>query len=71
MGSGKGEVRLRRAERLQVAMVVQCPDDLVNPTHPVGRVRAGLQPHPLRTGAARINRTKARTAAKRAYPHHT
>jgi len=28
-------VRLRRAERNQMAMVVQCPDDLVSPTHPV------------------------------------
>jgi transposase len=34
-GSAQGGVRLRRAERLQMAMVVQCPDDLVSPIHPV------------------------------------
>ena len=34
----QGEVRLRRAERLQMAMVVQCPDDLVSATHPVRMV---------------------------------
>jgi transposase len=33
-----GAVRLRRAERNQMAMVVQCPDDLVSPTHPVRMV---------------------------------
>jgi transposase len=44
-GSGGGEagayapaVRLRRPERRQMAMVVQCPDDLVSATHPVRRV---------------------------------
>ncbi len=31
-------VRLRRAERLQMAMIVQCPDDLVSPTHAVRMV---------------------------------
>jgi transposase len=31
-------VRLRRPERRQMAMVVQCPDDLVSATHPVRRV---------------------------------
>jgi transposase len=31
-------VRLRRAERLQMAMVVACPDDLVSRTHPVRMV---------------------------------
>jgi len=31
-------VRLRKPERRQMAMVVQCPDDLVSPTHPVRRV---------------------------------
>lgn len=33
-------VRLRRPERRQVAMVVQCPDDLVGPEHPVRMVWA-------------------------------
>ena len=31
-------VRLRRPERRQVAMVVQCPDDLVSAGHPVRMV---------------------------------
>src|ERR1017187_8321188 len=34
----KAAVRLRTPERRQVALVVQCPDDLVGPTHPVRRV---------------------------------
>ena len=33
-------VRLRRPERRQIAMVVQCPDDLVPTTHPVRTVAA-------------------------------
>ncbi len=41
-GGAAGEcppaVRLRRPERWQMAMVVQCPDDLVSATHPVRRV---------------------------------
>src|SRR5260370_38029015 len=36
----KPAVRLRRAERRQVAMVVQCLDDIVGPTHPVRMVMA-------------------------------
>jgi transposase len=36
----KAEVRLRRPERRQIAMVVQCPDDLVSATHPVRMVEA-------------------------------
>ena len=36
-------VRLRRAERRQVAMVVQCPDDLVGPDHPVRMVMAVVE----------------------------
>lgn len=36
-------VRLRRAERRQVAMVVQCPDDLVRPDHPVRTVMAVVE----------------------------
>jgi transposase len=39
----KPAVRLRRAERRQMAMVVQCPDDLVGPTHPVRRVMAVVE----------------------------
>jgi len=31
----QSEARLRVPQRLQMAMVVQCPDDLVSPTHPV------------------------------------
>jgi transposase len=33
--SSQGAFRLRRAERRQIAMVIQCPDDLVSPTHRV------------------------------------
>lgn len=36
-------VRLRRAERRQIAMVVQCPDDLVGPDHPVRMVMAVVE----------------------------
>jgi transposase len=36
----KGAVRLRKAERLQMAMVSQCADDLVRPLHPVRTVMA-------------------------------
>src|SRR5260370_37835154 len=36
----KPEGRLRRAERRQIAMVVQCPDDLVGPSHAVRMVMA-------------------------------
>jgi transposase len=39
----KPAVRLRRAERRQVAMVVQCPDDLVGPSHAVRRVMAVVE----------------------------
>src|SRR5271166_3405104 len=39
----KPAVRLRRAERRQMAMVVQCPDDLVGPSHPVRRVMAVVE----------------------------
>ena len=37
-GECQSAVRLRRPERRQMAMVVQCPDDLVSATHPVRRV---------------------------------
>ena len=40
---GNGDVRLRRAERLQMAMVVSCRDDLVSPTHPVRLVLAVVE----------------------------
>jgi len=36
----KPAVRLRVAERRQIAMVVQCPDDLVGAEHPVRMVMA-------------------------------
>src|SRR5208282_4520594 len=36
-------VRLRTPERRQMAMVVQCPDDLVGPTHPVRMVMAVVE----------------------------
>src|SRR6266550_2768921 len=36
-------VRLRRPERGQVAMVVQCPDDLVSASHPVRLVMAVVE----------------------------
>src|SRR5260370_1407405 len=39
----KLEVRLRRAERRQSAMVVQCPDDLVGPSHAVRMVMAVVE----------------------------
>ena len=39
----KAAVRLRTPERRQVALVVQCPDDLVGPTHPVRRVMAVVE----------------------------
>ena len=37
-GKCQAAVRLRQPERRQMAMVVQCPDDLVSATHPVRRV---------------------------------
>ena len=39
----KGPVRLRIPERRQVAMVVQCPDDLVGVLHPVRTVMAVVE----------------------------
>jgi len=39
----QGPVRLRRAERRQVEMVVQCPDDLVSAGHPVRMVLAVVE----------------------------
>ena len=39
----KARVRLRTPERRQMAMVVQCPDDLVAATHPVRLVLAVVQ----------------------------
>lgn len=42
-GEAKGAVRLRSPERRQVALVVQCPDDLVGPTHAVRRVMAVVE----------------------------
>jgi transposase len=42
-GEAKSAVRLRTPERRQMAMVVQCPDDLVGPTHPVRVVMAVVE----------------------------
>jgi transposase len=42
-GEAKAAVRLRTPERRQMAMVVQCPDDLVGPTHPVRMVMAVVE----------------------------
>jgi transposase len=39
----KTAVRLRTPERRQMAMVVQCPDDLVSPAHPVRLVMAAVE----------------------------
>jgi transposase len=39
-GEAKAALRLRKPERRQMAMVVQCPDDLVGATHPVRLVAA-------------------------------
>jgi len=39
----KPSVRLRTPERRQIAMVVQCPDDLVGPAHPVRMVMAVVE----------------------------
>lgn len=36
-------VRLRRPDRRQVAMLIQCPDDLVVPSHPVRMVMAVVE----------------------------
>jgi transposase len=41
--AAKPAVRLRTPERRQVAMVVQCPDDLVGPSHPVRLVMAVVE----------------------------
>ena len=45
IGSGKphSAVRLRRPERRQVAMLIQCPDDLVGANHPVRMVMAVVE----------------------------
>src|SRR6266498_3885817 len=39
----KPSVRLRTPERRQLAMVVQCPEDLVGPAHPVRMVMAVVE----------------------------
>jgi transposase len=43
MEKAPASVRLRRPERCQVAMVVQCPDDLVSASHPVRLVLAVVE----------------------------
>src|SRR5260370_36795008 len=42
-GAGAAAVRLGRPERREMAMVGQCPDDLVSATHPVRRVAAVVE----------------------------
>ena len=42
-GEAKPAVRLRSPERRQIAMVVQCADDLVGATHPVRMVMAVVE----------------------------
>ena len=39
----KSKVRLRKPDRLQMGMMVCCPDDLVSRSHPVRRVAAFVQ----------------------------
>lgn len=43
VAAAEAAVRLRTPERRQVAMVVQCPDDLVSATHPVRMVMAVVE----------------------------
>src|SRR5258708_10565958 len=43
MEKAQAAVRLRKPERRQVAMVVQCPDDLVSASHPVRLVLAVVE----------------------------
>jgi len=43
MEKAQAAVRLRKPERRQVAMVVQCPDDLVSAVHPVRLVLAVVE----------------------------
>jgi transposase len=43
VGEAKPGVRLRRPDRRQIEMVVQCPDDLVGQTHPVRMVMAVVE----------------------------
>lgn len=42
-GEQRSAVRLRRPERRQWAMVVQCPDDLVGPEHAVRKIMAVVE----------------------------
>jgi transposase len=42
-GKPVSAVRLRRPERRQVAMLIQCPDDLVSASHPVRMVMAVVE----------------------------
>ena len=61
MEKAQGVVRLRRPERRQMAMVVECPDDLVSSTHPVRMVMAVVEkldlesfPEPIKARAGQV-----------------
>ena len=43
VASRQSSVRLRRPERRQTAMLIQCPDDLVSATHPVRMVMSVVE----------------------------
>src|ERR1700675_4019756 len=43
VASRQSSVRLRRPERRQTAMLIQCPDDLVSAPHPVRMVMSGVE----------------------------
>ena len=57
---GKAPVRLRTPERRQIAWVVQCPDDLVGPSHPVRRVLAVVEKLDVSRFAAPIKAREGR-----------
>jgi len=52
---------LRVAERRQIAMVVQCPDDLVGAEHPVRMVMALVE-------ALDVSRLRSRSRREREWP---
>lgn len=55
-GEAKAAVRVRVPERRQMAMVVQCPDDLVPAQHPVRMVMALVETLDLSRFAEQIGR---------------
>ena len=62
---GASAVRLRRPERRQMAMVVECPDDLVSATHPVRRGRRWWSIWTYQDFASRSRRGKGWRGATR------